>query len=307
MSKIILLCARLFVYLRRKRKSDVLKTQKEILDAAAEAGLRKAALSSCRENWGRLAVLSVMAGAFISLGGVLSVIIGFGFPEISAQNPGLQKLLSALAFPIGLFLVVTFGAELFTGNNAVLMPSFLGRRYGFGAVAANWTLVWLGNFAGALLFTYFLVAVPGLLDSEPYRSAIVNVAQSKTSLAPMVCFLKGIGANWCVCLAVWLALGAKTLPGKTLSCWIPVAAFVALGYEHCIANMFFIPAGMFAGADVTLAGMGRNLIASTAGNIAGGALFVGCLSYWLHSERGRARDNSVGVTLMSTEKQKNVE
>lgn len=248
------------------------------------AGAGKAALATRRSNLLRLTVLSVMAGAFIALGGVLSVIIGFGFPEVSAANPGLQRLLSALVFPVGLVLVVTFGAELFTGNNAVLMPGVLHKKYGAGAVIANWTIVWLGNFLGALLFTYFLVTLPGLLDAATYSDAIIGIATKKAALSPGVCFLRGIGANWCVCLAVWLAIGAKTFPGKVIACLLPVATFVALGYEHCIANMFFIPAGMMAGADVSLGELGANLAMSTLGNIAGGALFVGCLAYWLHGK-----------------------
>ena len=157
---------------------------------------------------------------------------------------------------------------------------------------ANWTLVWLGNFLGALLFTYFLVHLSGLLAPEPYNSAIIKVAETKASLPAGVCFLRGIGANWCVCLAVWLAIGARTLPGKTICCWLPVAAFVALGYEHCIANMFFIPAGIFSGAGVTAAGLGLNLLWSTAGNIAGGAVFVGSLYSWLYSRKEHQKRKS---------------
>ena len=94
-------------------------------------------------GFGRLAILSVMAGAFIALGGILSVTAGYGFPAISACNPAIQKLFSALAFPVGLFLIVLLGAELFTGNNAVLIPGCASRRFGFGAVVRNWTLVWI--------------------------------------------------------------------------------------------------------------------------------------------------------------------
>lgn len=262
-----------------------MKQQSIIAEETAEIGKKKVALSSGKENFGRFVALSMMAGAFIALGGVLSVIIGFGVPEISAENPGIQKLLSGLMFPVGLFLVVNFGAELFTGNNAVLMPTLLSGKCSPVDVLKNWIMVWAGNFAGALLFTYCLVAIPGLLDPEPYNSAIIGLARGKVSLSPLSCFMKGIGANWCVCLAVWLAIGAKTLPGKMLACWIPVAIFVALGYEHCIANMFFIPAGMFAGAGITLGELGGNLLYSTLGNIAGGALFVGCLYYWLNGRR----------------------
>lgn len=230
----------------------------------------------------RLAVLSMMAGAFIALGGVLSVTVGFGVPGIAAVNPGVQKLLSGLMFPVGLFLIVLFGGELFTGNNAVLMPGCYSGRFGFLTVVRHWALVWLFNFAGALVFTWLFVYMSGLTSSEPYHSAIIKIAEGKAALPWSVAFVKGIAANWCVCLAVWLCLMAETIPAKFLACWIPVGAFVVLGYEHSIANMFFIPAGMLEGADVSVGGLMGNLIPVTLGNIAGGALLVGTLFHRLH-------------------------
>lgn len=235
----------------------------------------------------RLAVLSVMAGAFVALGGILSVAIGFGIPEIASANPGLQKLLSALTFPVGLFLIVLFGGELFTGNNAVLIPGCANRHFGILSVIKNWLVVWGFNFVGALAFTYFFVYVSGLTANEPYHTAIISIAQSKAALPVTTAFVKGIAANWCVCLAVWLCLMVESLPAKFLACWIPVGAFVALGYEHSIANMFFIPAGMLEGADIDMAALFHNLIPVTIGNIAGGALLVGILFSRLHSAKGK--------------------
>lgn len=234
---------------------------------------------------GRLAVLSVMAGAFIALGGILSVFVGFGVPGIADANPGIQKLLSGLMFPIGLFLIVLFGGELFTGNNAVLMPGCIKGHFSTLTVVRHWALVWGFNFVGALAFTYLFVYMSGLTANEPYHTAVIDIAQAKASLPWEVSFVKGIAANWCVCLAVWLALGAKTLGTKALACWIPVAAFVALGYEHCIANMFFIPCGMLAGADVSAGQLFLNLALSTAGNIIGGALMVGHLFHRLYGKQ----------------------
>lgn len=250
---------------------------KELISQIQVIGSNKIAM-----NGTRLAVLSVMAGAFIALGGVLSLTVGFGVPGIAAENPGIQKLLSGLTFPIGLMLIIMFGGELFTGNNAVLMPGCYNGRYSIGKVVWHWTAVWFFNFVGALAFTYLFVYQSGLTASEPYRSAIVNIAQAKVALPFTTAFVKGIAANWCVCLAVWLALMVKTFPAKILACWIPVGAFVALGYEHSIANMFFIPAGMMEGADVSVADMMRNLIPVTLGNIAGGMLLVGTLYNYLN-------------------------
>lgn len=237
----------------------------------------------------RLATLSIMAGAFIALGGILSVTVGYGFPGISGSNPALQKLLSGLMFPVGLFLIVLFGGELFTGNNAVLMPGCFKGNYKFLSVIRNWILVWVFNFIGALAFTYLFVYMSGLTANEPYHSAVIAIAESKSALPAFTAFLKGIAANWCVCLAVWLCLMVESLPAKLLSCLIPVGAFVVLGYEHSIANMFFIPAGMLEGANVDIAAMFHNLVPVTFGNIIGGALLVGTLFHVLH---GKTPDNS---------------
>lgn len=254
--------------------------QYEIINTASNVGTDKA-----NRPLGRLFVLSILAGAFISLGGLLSLIIGYGFPEMAASNPGLQKMLSALAFPIGLFLIVMFGADLFTGNNALLIPAMNDHRIGAWSVVRNWILVWIGNFIGALLFTCVLVIMSGIVDADPYRSAICKIAETKANLDAFTTLCRGIGANWCVCLAVWLALGAKGMGAKALACWIPVAAFVALGYEHCIANMFFIPCGMLAGADVSIAQLMMNLTIATVGNIIGGALMVGHLFHRLYGHQ----------------------
>ena len=254
---------------------------KEITEAAANAGAAKANLTLTSTP--KLLVSACLAGAYISLGGILSMTLGYGFPEITGGNPALQKLLSGAAFPIGLILVVVLGAELFTGNNAILVPSMMRKSHGLGLTLRNWSLVYFGNLIGALLFTYFMVYQCGLTSTDPWHSAAIKIAEAKVSMSWGVVFLKGIGANWCVCLAVWLALSGKTLFEKALGCWLPVMAFVALGYEHCIANMFFIPLGMMEGADVdVLQSVTANFIPSTLGNIVGGALLVGAINGYLH-------------------------
>lgn len=254
------------------------RTPSETIDAAESAGIAKNS-----RPLGRLLAGSALAGAYIALGGTLSLIIGFGFPELTAANPGLQRLLSGLVFPIGLMLVVILGADLFTGNNALLVPPFMRGRVSAADIIRNWTIVWFGNFAGALAFAYFLVYIPGLSSAPCYSDALAGMAAAKTNASFWVIFLKGIGANWCVCLAVWLALSGRRLGEKLIACEIPVMAFVALGYEHCVANMFFIPLAMMQGAALDVISLfTANLIPATLGNIVGGALFVGALQYYLH-------------------------
>ena len=254
----------------------------DTLRLATDAGIAKAT----SRTFSRRVVAAFLAGAYIALGGVLSIIIGFGFPEITAANPGLQRLLSGLVFPVGLMLVVVLGADLFTGNNALLVPPMMNRRLSPFVVVKNWAIVWCANFAGCLAVAYFLVYLTGLTAIEPYASSVAKIAVGKTSASFGVIFLKGIGANWCVCLAVWLALSGRRLGEKLLACEIPVMAFVALGYEHCIANMFFIPLAMMQGADITVGQLFvSNLIPATLGNIVGGALFVGAVHAYLNGRR----------------------
>lgn len=261
-----------------------MNSPKEVINLASTIGANKAAISSGK--YGKLAVLSMLAGIYISMGGVLSLIIGYGFPEATAGNPSLQRILSGAMFPIGLILVVILGAELFTGNNALLIPSYLDKKHGFGQVIQNWTLVYIGNFLGAIAFTYLFVYLCGLTANDPYHSAIIKIAEAKVSMSWLTVFLKGIGANWFVCLAVWLALSGKSLFGKMAGCWLPVMAFVALGYEHSIANMFFIPAGMLEGADVGVwQAISASFIPATLGNIVGGAVFVGCAYSYINLKK----------------------
>ena len=263
------------------------RTPKEVIETVNTIGAGKIAMSSGKKgSYPRFVLLTLLAGMYISFGGALSVILGFGFPEISSANPGLQKLLSGAAFPVGLILVVVLGAELFTGNNAFLMPQWMRKGCTTWDVVVNWTVVYFGNFLGALFFVYCLVYLTGLFSPEPYHSAIIKVAKAKVSLPWLTAFTRGIGANWCVCLAIWLALSAKSSGAKMFGCWLPVMAFVALGYEHSVANMFFIPAAMCEGAEIGVVQMvTANLVPVTLGHIIGGALFVGCVHTYLHLER----------------------
>ena len=255
-----------------------MRTPGETLKALTQAGIAKAALSD--RPRGKCFTLAILAGINIAMGGTLSVVLGFGFPEATAASPGLQRLLSGAAFPLGLILVVLLGAELFTGNNAVLMPGLLDGKIKPMSVVKNWVLVYLGNFVGALAFTYFFVHLAGLTAAEPYSGAVQRIAEAKGSKPWGVVFIKGIGAYWFVCLAVWLGNTAKTAGARMFGCWLPVMAFVAMGFAHSIANMFFIPIGMLEGADVTVHQfLIDNLIPATIGNIIGGALFVG-FPYW---------------------------
>lgn len=221
-------------------------------------------------------ILAILAGAYIAFGGLLAHIVGGGSPGIAATNPGIVKFLYGATFPIGLILVAILGAELFTGNNAYFIPSIVSKHLGVSKMLKNWGLVYVGNFIGAVFVAYVITHLTHIVSESPFKEAVIGVAEGKTSHTFLVTFIKAIGANWLVCLAVWQGMAAKSTAGKIFAIWWPVMAFVTMGFEHSIANMFFIPLAIFEGADITWAiFIVKNLIPATLGNIVGGALFVG--------------------------------
>lgn len=257
-----------------------MNTPYDVIDLTVSMGLKK-----YRTPVGKLFLLGMLAGIYIAMGGLLSSLSAAGFGGIGAENPFLPKLLSGATFPVGLMLVILVGAELFTGNTAYLMPATLRGDIPRTYFLKNWSIVFLANFVGALLFDYFLVYQTGVMKLPAYTEYITHVAEYKTSMEWHVVFLRGIGANWMVCLAVWLGFSSRSMLGRLVGMWWPVMAFVAIGFEHSIANMFYIPTGIFYGANVSWGSFVlQNLIPSTLGNIIGGALFVGALYYYLYGQ-----------------------
>lgn len=225
-------------------------------------------------------VLAILAGGYIAMGSLLALVIGGAMPGLAQSNPGLQKFFFGAVFPLGLILCAVAGAELFTGNTAYFIPSVLSKRMSYKVPLKNWTIVYIGNFIGSLIVAYFLVYLTEVLMHSPSIDSAIDIAIAKTSNPFYKTFLKGIACNWMVALAMWLAYAAKDITGKILGIWFPVMAFVAMGFEHCVANMFFIPVAIFHGADITwMDFIVKNLIPATLGNIVGGALFVGT-AYW---------------------------
>lgn len=252
-----------------------INTPEEIVDIAGQSALKKEKYSNSKTL-----VLAIMAGAYIAFGGLLAIVIGGGVPQLAAQNPGLQKFLFGAAFPLGLMLVILAGAELFTGNTAYFIPNVLSGKQSIKAPLKNWALVYLGNFIGSIIVAYFITHLTQIVSIEPWSNTVESIAVGKTSHPFYKTFLKGIGANWLVCLAMWLAMSAKDTTGKIIGCWWPVMAFVTFGFEHSIANMYFIPLAIFQGANITWTSfIIDNLIPATLGNIVGGSFFVGTL-YW---------------------------
>lgn len=225
-------------------------------------------------------IISILGGAFIAFGGLLSVIFAGGMPGLGEDNPGLIKFLAGAVFPVGLIMVSVTGADLFTSDCAALTYPALQRKIRFGTLLRVLALSYLFNFIGTQVVAYCLSSGVGLLDNDPWRTYLHHYAGAKVNQDFWKVFVKGIGANWLVCLGMWMGYSAKDISGKCLGIWIPVMLFVTLGYEHSIANMFFIPAAIYSGADITWGTfLVNNLLPATLGNLVGGMGLVGCV-YW---------------------------
>ncbi|MDL2246116.1 formate/nitrite transporter family protein [Methanobrevibacter sp. OttesenSCG-928-K11] len=234
-----------------------------------------------------IAILGFLAGAYIAFGGMLAEIANAGM--VAAGFPiGLSKFVFGAVFPVGLMLVVIAGSELFTGNVMYLTMGILDGQADFGGLAKNWVVSWIFNFVGALFVAYVLAYLSGIMTDPALATGAISVATKKVALSWDQAFIRAIGCNWLVCLAVYLAFASDDIVGKIFGIWFPIMAFVTIGFEHSVANMFFIPLGMFLGAEgVTWTNMiVNNLIPVTLGNIVGGAIFVACL-YWFVYLRGK--------------------
>ncbi len=227
--------------------------------------------------------LAVLAGAFISLGALfytVTITVGKEGPTLPF---GILRLVGGMTFSLGLILVVVGGAELFTGNNLIAMAWATGCVQ-TRQVVRNWLWVYLGNVLGAV-GTAVLVLLAGIhtLGDGAVGETMVRIARSKIALDPLAAFARGVLCNVLVCLAVWLCMGARTVADKILAILFPISAFVACGFEHSVANMFFLPLGLALAAggpaSFSIADALSNLALVTLGNIIGGTVLV-ALVYW---------------------------
>lgn len=235
--------------------------------------------------------LAVLAGAFIAFGAAFFTVVTYDTGHLAG---GLLRLLGGLVFCLGLILVVVAGAELFTGNNLIVM-AFVDGQVTLAQLLKNWMIVYLGNFIGAmgiLLMIYF--SGHWQIADGAVGSKAIAIANSKVNLSWLEAFFRGILCNVLVCLALWLCFAGRTVVDKVLAILFPISAFVAMGFEHSVANMYFIPAGLLASQDsallqsllpisldnLTVSGfVWNNLLPVTLGNMLGGGFFVG-LVYW---------------------------
>jgi formate transporter len=247
----------------------------------------------------QLLLLGFLAGAYIGFAAHLATVVGTGtFAWI-----GLKKFFIGTAFSVGLMLVVIPGSELWTGST-MMTTALLERRITFTQLMKNWFWVYLGNLLGSVFLAWMIASQTGLLDGV-FGGTALQIASAKVSTEVVgsthniAYFFRAIGCNWLVCLAVLLAMSAQEISGKVLGIFFPIMAFVSAGFEHAIANMYFIPAGIFAKqlqSAVTASGLNpalldqlnwasmwhSNLITVTLGNFVGGGIFVGAIYWWVY-------------------------
>ncbi|MCL2127184.1 MAG: formate/nitrite transporter family protein [Treponema sp.] len=274
------------------------RTPAEILVYASEAGLAKT-----RRKFPALMILAFLAGAFIAFASEGSNMAAHNL-FARAETYGLGKVLAGAVFGTGLMLVVLAGGELFTGNTLIIV-SVLDRRVPLRKMFQNWVFVYAGNFLGSLCIAWMMFQ-SGLFNSSGglLGGMTIKIAAYKTALPFHSAFFLGVMCNWLVCLAVWVSWAARDIAGKALAIFFIIGLFITSGFEHSVANMYYIPAGILAkqnpqwlsmsqiGAE-QLAGLNwtaffvRNLLPVTLGNIAGGAGMVGLL-YWLSLGKGKS-------------------
>jgi formate transporter len=257
----------------------------------AETIAQNVGVAKATSPWFTVFVLGILAGAYIGFGGLLSTTVTF---DMAAKTGlGFSKLVSGAVFSVGLMLVVIAGAELFTGNN-LMVSSVMLNKISLGTMIKRWGIVFVANFIGSILIALLFYG-SGLWKTGDgaLGLAAVKIANTKVNLTFGEALIRGIGCNWLVCLAVWMALAARQTIGKIFAIFFPIMAFVAMGFEHSVANMYFIPTGILfvqkaivppiQGLDLSALTwvnfLLKNLLPVTIGNIIGGSVFVG-MSYW---------------------------
>lgn len=245
-------------------------TPKEVADATIKIAEGKTKL-----NFIQTFLLAIFAGVFIGFGshGYLTVTQTLGNIDI-----GLSKLIGASVFPVGLMLVLMAGAELFTGNNLMTI-ALIDKKISFKALSKNWIIVYIGNFLGSILLAYAIYKA-GLYKSENIKNLAISVGKSKVSLSFYEALIRGILCNMIVVLSIWFATAAKDITGKIFAIWFPIMLFVLSGFEHSVANMFFLPIAKFSGLNISWLDIWvKNLIPVTIGNIIGGGIIISGVYY----------------------------
>lgn len=276
-------------------------TPPEITEATIQTGIKKSKMTIIN-----MIILGILAGAFIAFAAEGSNMASFNLLA-KPETYGLGKVLAGAVFGTGLMLVLIAGGELFTGNTMII-AGVLEKRVSIKAMLKNWFFVYVGNFIGSIFIVY-MMNQSGLFSSgdSMLGAVTIKIAAYKVGLTFTQAFFLGIMCNWLVCLAVWMAYGAKDMAGKIFAIFFPIWLFITSGFEHSVANMYYIPAGILAKGNKSLvdaaatlgvtpeklnhlnweAFFSKNLIPVTLGNIVGGGIFVAAVYWFVYIRSGK--------------------
>lgn len=279
----------------------------EIIDVAIEVGVKKIENPFIKEF-----ILAILAGVFIAFASEGSNMAAFNL-FAKAETFGLGKVLAGSIFGTGLMLVIVAGAEMFTGQTLIIAAVLQG-KVKISRMFANWGLVWVGNLVGSLLIAFMMVK-SGLFSSgdSVLGAMTIKIAAYKTTLPFMSAFYLGVMCNWLVCLAIWMSFAAKDIVGKLFAIFFPIWLFITSGFEHCVANMFYIPAGILSKGNpkwveaamqygVTQEKLDSlnwynffvvNELPVTLGNIVGGGILVAGVYWFLYHKKKSSLDQKV--------------
>lgn len=276
------------VNLMGHNSAPVLYNVHEAVDACSTVGSVKT-----KATPSRLLFAGFMAGAYIAFGFIFAIVASASFHPTLGSSPNLSlfKLLLGAVFPVGLIAVLLGGADLWTGNAHIVTLSKMTGRASVRDVLYNWIGSYTGNFIGSVFIAFLAVYGTGIMAGGLFKDVLIAIGNYKVALSPWKAFWLGVGCNWLVNVAIWLYIRAKDTAGKLIATWFPIFAFVAIGFEHSIANMWAISATIFASdGAVTWIQFFHNIIPVTVGNAIGGFLFVGFYHWYLADGRNALRE-----------------
>lgn len=250
----------------------------EIANMTVEIGITKS-----KKTISQTTILAILAGVYIGLGSHAYLVVTQTLGE--RVDAGLAAFLGAAVFPVGLMLVLIAGGELFTGNNLMSL-AVLNKKVSFRGLMKNWTLVFIGNFIGGLLLAFVIYKAGIYKEGSEMALHAIAVANKKMHLTFSQALIRGILCNIIVSLAVWMSYSTKDASGKIFAIWFPVMMFIVCGFEHSVANMFFLSIGKFIGAGYTwIDTFVLNFIPVTLGNIIGGGIIIPCAYYFAYQKK----------------------
>jgi len=274
---------------------SIVKGPKEAYEGMVDKGVELANKSAVK-----IFHQSFFAGCYIGFGGMLSMVVAGGLDDTVKDNPAIQTFVFAALFPVNLLIILLTGGVLFTGTSATVAAAVYEGKLPWQQIPRTFLISWLGNLIGGVIFALLITYCDMNVDLT--AKLAMKVAEKKIKKDFLITFIKGIGCNWLVCMAVFLSGQAQDMAGKMVGIWFPISCFVAIGFEHIPANQFMIPLGLLAGADVSVLEMFyKNFLPVTLGNGFAGSIIVAAGYSFAFGRLGRNNPSPLPVSRCSRE------